>query len=147
MAVRIEFFSISGTGDFELVAPATLDAAVAALDAGSDPDVTPGDVRCVGWLSAADDDEERFTAWCAQVDHDLGVGFLSQGIDEAVGLPVPEPGDTTDTTDGRDAAWAATLRAALVAAGGGRIGWRTNFDVGGTAGTHEDYPTATSGAG
>jgi hypothetical protein len=143
LAVRIEFFSIAGTGDFELVAPSALDAAVAALDAGSDPGDTPGDVRCIGWLSAADDDEEQFTAWCAQVDHDLGVGFLSQGIDEAVGLPVPEPG----AGDDREADWAATLRAALVAAGGGRIGWRTNFDVGGTAGTHDDYPTATSGAG
>lgn len=144
MAVRIELFSIAGTGDFELVAPSSLDAAVAALDARSDPGEASGDVRCIGWLSAADDDEERFTAWCAQVDHDLGVGFLSQGIDEAVGLPVPQPGDAGDD---REAAWAETLRAALVAAGGGRIGWRTNFDVGGTAGTHEDYPTATSGAG
>ena len=144
MAVRIEFFSITGTGDFELVPPSTLDAAVAALDEGSGPGETPGEVRCIGWLSASDDDEERFTAWCAQVDHDLGVGFLSQGIDEAVGLPVPEPGGAGDA---RETAWAATLRAVLVAAGGGRIGWRTNFDVGGTAGTHDDYPTATSGPG
>ncbi len=144
MAVRIELFSITGTGDFELVAPSTLDAAVAAFDAGTGPGETPEEVRCIGWLSASDDDEARFTAWCAQVDHDLGVGFVSQGIDEAVGLPVPEP---ESEADDREVAWAATLRSALISAGGGRIGWRTNFDVGGTAGTHEDYPTATSGAG
>jgi hypothetical protein len=144
MAVRIEFFSIAGAADFELVAPSSLDAAVAAFDTGSGSGDASADVRCIGWLSAADDDEEEFTAWCAEVDDDLGVGFLSQGVDEAVGLPVPDPGDAGDD---RQAAWAATLRAVLVAAGGGRIGWRTNFDVGGTAGTHEDYPTATSGAG
>ena len=144
MAVRIEFFAIAGAGDFELVAPASLDVAVATFDAGAEPGDASGDVRCLGWLSASDDDEEAFTAWCAEVDHELGVGFLSQGVDEAAGLPVLEPGGAGDD---RGAAWAATLRAVLVAAGGGRIGWRTNFDVGGTAGTHDDYPTATSGGG
>jgi len=34
------------------------------------------------------------------------------------------------------------LRGALVAAGGGRIGWRTDFDEAGTAGTADDYPSA-----
>jgi hypothetical protein len=152
VAVRIELFTIAGTVDFELVDPAVLAAAVGAFDAGTDPGEAAGAVRCVGWLSASDDDEERFADWCAEVDDDLGVGLLHQGIDEGVGLastsvaspgaaaaPVPAvPGDGA-----WESAWADTLRGALAAADGGRIGWRTNFDVSGTSGTPDDYPTAS----
>jgi hypothetical protein len=144
VAVRIEFFTIPGTVDFELVDHAVLDAAVAGFDAGTDPGDAPGPVRCVGWLSASDDDEERFSDWCTEVDDDLGVGLLHQGIDEGVGLA--SPAVTPDAAE-LESAWAATLEAALTAAGGGRIGWRTNFDVAGTTGTPDDYPTASHRAG
>jgi hypothetical protein len=143
MAVRIEFFTIEGTGDFELVSPGTLDAAVAEFDAGRVPGAGAGPVRCVGWLSASDDDEDRFTDWCDEVDDDLGIGLLHQGLGEAAGL-APPPLDTAAlASDGEWASvWSGVLRAALDAAGGGRIGWRTNFDVPGTAERADDYPTA-----
>ncbi len=144
MAVRIEFFSVAGAVDFELVGPAALDAAVAAFDAGSDPGDAAGAARCVGWLSASDDDEERFTDWCDEVDDDLGIGLLHQGLGEAVGLTPPALAETPPAgEDEWEAAWSATLHDALAAAAGGRIGWRTNFDLAGTAGTADDYPTAT----
>jgi hypothetical protein len=143
MAVRIEFFTIEGTGDFELVPPAALDAAVADFDAGRHPGPGSGSVRCVGWLSASDDDEDRFTDWCDEVDDDLGIGLLHQGLGEAVGL-APPAHDTAalDSDGGWASVWSGVLRAALGAAGGGRLGWRTNFDVPGTAERADDYPTA-----
>jgi hypothetical protein len=143
MAVRIEFFIIEGTGDFELVPAGALDAAVAGFDAGRDPGEAAGPVRCVGWLSASDDDEDRFTDWCDEVDDDLGIGLLHQGLGEAAGL-APPPLDTAAlASDGGWASvWSGVLRAALEAAGGGRIGWRTNFDVPGAAERADDYPTA-----
>jgi len=147
MAVRIEFFTIAGTGDFELVEPASLEAAVTAFDAGTGRDAD-GPVRCVGWVSASDGDEDRFTDWCAEIDDDLGVGFLQQGVGEAVGL-APPPAVPATAGAGDDpcaAAWGAAVRAALVAAAGGRLGWRTNFDVSGAAVPGDDYPTAASPA-
>jgi hypothetical protein len=147
VAVRIELFTIAGAGDFELVTPAALDAAVAAFDANSEPGATAGEVRCVGWLSASDDDEDRFTSWCDDVDGALGLGLLHQGVDEAVGVePLPD-GQEAAAEDRWEVAWSATLRAALAAAAGGRIGWRTNFDVAGTTGTPDDYPTAAHPVG
>ena len=143
MAVRIEFFTIDGSGDFELVpavrstprSPRSTPAAIRAR-----PRVR---LRCVGWLSASDDDEDRFTDWCDEVDDDLGIGLLHQGLGEAAGL-APPPIDTAAlASDGEWASvWSGVLRAALEAAGGGRIGWRTNFDVPGTAERADDYPTA-----
>jgi hypothetical protein len=146
LAVRIEFFTIAGTGDFELVPPETLDAAVAAFDAGTGPGAA-GDVRCVGWLSASDEDEERFSDWCEEVDRDLGTGLLSEGIDETVGLTAPDALADTAGAGEWEAAWSATLREALAAVAGGRIGWRTAFDVAGTAGTPDDHPTSAHPAG
>jgi hypothetical protein len=143
MAVRIEFFTIEGTGDFELVSPETLDAAVAEFDAGRVPGAGAGALRCVGWLSASDDDEDRFTDWCDEVDDDLGIGLLHQGLGEAAGLAPPPLDNAALASDGEWASvWSGVLRAALDAAGGGRIGWRTNFDVPGTAQRADDYPTA-----
>jgi hypothetical protein len=144
LAVRIEFFAIAGTVDVESVGDPALDAAVAAFDAGTDPAAAAGDVRCVGWLSASDDDEDRFADWCDEVDDDLGIGLLHQGLGEAAGL-APPPLDTAAlASDGEWASvWSGVLRAALEAAGGGRIGWRTNFDVPGAAERADDYPTAS----
>jgi hypothetical protein len=144
LAVRIEFFAIAGTVDVESVGDPALDAAVAAFEAGTDPAAAAGEVRCVGWLSASDDDEERFSDWCDEVDADLGVGFLHQGVGESAGLTPPVPA----AAEGEwESAWSATLHDAITAVGGGRIGWRTNFDVGGTSGTPDDYPTASRRAG
>lgn len=148
MAVRIEFFTIQGTGDFELVPAGALDAAVAGFDADRDPGDAAGSVRCVGWLSASDDDEDRFTDWCDEVDDDLGIGLLHQGVGEATGLVPPARDATALATDGEWAsAWSGVLRAALEAAAAGRIGWRTNFDVPGPAEAADDYPTASHQAG
>ena len=141
MAVRIEFFTIAGTIDFELVGVAALDAAVAGFDAATDPGDAAGAVRCVGWLSASDDDEDSFFDWGQEVDDELGIGLLRQGLDEGSGL-VPAAVDAGD--GGVATAWTATLRAAVAAAAGGRFGWRTDFDVSGTSGTQDDYPTDTS---
>lgn len=141
MAVRIEFFTIAGGIDFELVDHAALDAAVAGFDAGTEPGADAGPVRCIGWLSASDDDEERFTDWCNEVDDDLGVRLLHQGVGEAFGLTL-HGALTADGEGEREVAWSITLLDALSEAAGGRIGWRTNFDVAGTAGTPEDYPSA-----
>jgi hypothetical protein len=146
MAVRIEFFTIEGADDFERVPAATLDAAVAGFDA--DESTASGPVRCVGWLSASDDDEERFTDWCDEVDDDLGIGLLQQGVGEATGLVPPAQDATALASDGEWAtAWSAVLRDALEAAGGGRFAWRTNFDVPGSAAAGDDYPTASHRAG
>ena len=143
MAVRIEFFTIDGTSDFELVPAGALDAAVAAFDAGHDPGGSAGPVRCVGWLSASDDDEERFTDWCDEVDDDLGLGLLQQGVAEASGVRPPALSTESLASDGEWASeWSGVLRAALAAADGGRIGWRTNFDVPGTGEPADDYPSA-----
>ena len=147
MAVRIEFFTIEGDDDFERVPAAALDAAVAGFDAGDPGDPvgagTSDPVRCVGWLSASDDDEERFTDWCDEVDDDLGLGLVEQGVGEATGVAPPALGTAALASDGEWAtAWSQVLRGALVAAGGGRIGWRTNYDVPGTAQPLDDYPTA-----
>ena len=143
MAVRIQFFTITG-GDFEVVPIAALDAAVAAFDA-ADPPVPPADaaaLRCVGWLSASDDDEERFSDWCDEVDDDLGIGLLQHGRGEAVGLTPPAlTADSAGADGGWATRWSEVLRGALQAAGGGRIGWRTEFDESGTTGTTDDYST------
>ena len=148
MAVRIEFFTIEGTADFEHLPAGALDAAVAGFDTGADPGDAAGAARCVGWLSASDDDEERFTDWCDEVDDDLGIGLLQQGLGEASGLTPPALGTTALASDGEWASdWSGVLRAALEAAGGGRIGWRTNFDVPGTGEAADDYPTASHRAG
>jgi hypothetical protein len=160
VAVRIEFFTVAGTIDFELVPHAALDAAVAAFDAGTVPGDEVGPVRCVGWLSASDEDEARLAGWCSEVGDDLGVSLLRQGVDEAVGLSSVSLATTCATTgsvatssvattavppavDDGTAAWAAALQGALDAGAGGRIGWRTNYDVSGTEGTPDDYPTAS----
>jgi hypothetical protein len=139
MAVRIELFTITGSGDFEAVAPATLDAAVAAFEAGAGGVPAGGPVACVGWLSASDDDEEALGDWATQVDAELGIALLHQGVGEDAGLAAgavaADPGPWPDR-------WSATLRAALAAAAGGRLGWRTNFDPGGTTASAEEYPTA-----
>lgn len=143
MAVRIEFFTIEGTADFEHLPAGALDAAVAGFDTGADPGDAAGAARCVGWLSASDDDEERFTDWCDEVDDDLGTGLLQHGRGEATGLAPPALAADSTAADGAWAArWSAVLRGALQAADGGRIGWRTEFDESGTAGTPDDYPTA-----
>ncbi len=148
MAVRIEFFTIEGTGDFELVAATALDAAVVGFDGGRDPGEAAGPTRCVGWLSAGDADEERFTDWCDEVDDDLGIGLLHQGLDEATGLRPPALSTESLASDGEWASeWSGVLRSALEAADGGRIGWRTNFDVPGTAEHADDYPTASHRVG
>ena len=143
MAVRIELFTIAGTGDFESVAASDLDAAVAAFDAGA-PAPAGGDVACVGWLSASDEDEEALAQWGDEVDAELGIGLLHQGEGEDAGLDsgavVAAPGPWADR-------WSTTLRAALAAAAGGRLGWRTNFDPGGTTASAEEYPTAAHPAG
>jgi hypothetical protein len=159
VAVRIEFFTIAGTIDFELVDHGALDAAVVAFDAGTVPDEV-GPVRCVGWLSASDEDEARLAGWCSEVGGDLGVGLLRQGVDEAVGLASASLATAPATiaivatssvastavppaVDDGTAAWAAALQGALDAGAGGRIGWRTNYDISGTEGTPDDYPTAS----
>jgi hypothetical protein len=141
VAVRIEFFTIAGTVDFEIVGAAALDAAVAGFDATTDPGGAAGAVRCVGWLSANDEDEDSFFDWCQEVDEELGIGLLHQGLDEGIGLAPA----AVDAGDGELAtAWTATLQAAVAAAAGGRFGWRTDFDVSGTSGTRDDYPTDNS---
>jgi len=148
VAVRIEFFTIAGHDDFELVPGATLDAAVAGFDAGREPGEAAGPARCVGWLSASDDDEERFTDWCDEVDDDLGIGLLHQGVDESTGLRPPALGAESVASDGEWASeWSGVLRSALEAADGGRVGWRTNFDVPGTAERADHYPTSSHRVG
>lgn len=143
MAVRIQFFTIDGDGDFEVVPGSVLDAAVADFDAPAGTAARVSEVRCVGWLSAADDDEERFSDWCDEVDDDLGTGLLQHGRGEATGLAPPALAADSTAADGAWAArWSAVLRGALQAADGGRIGWRTEFDESGTAGTPDDYSTA-----
>jgi hypothetical protein len=145
VAVRIEFFTIAGTVDFELVGPGALAAAVSAFDAGTDPGDAAGAVRCVGWLSASDDDEDDFYAWGHEVDDELGIGLLHQGLAEDSGLSTTAVDAGDGDGDGDLAtAWTTALRAAVAAAAGGRFGWRTDFDVSGTTGTPDDYPTATS---
>lgn len=142
MAARIQLFTIAGDGDFEVVPTEALDAAVAEFDDAGGPGPRAGAVRCVGWLSAADDDEERFSDWCDEVDDDLGIGLLLHGRGEAVGLKPPALAAESAAADGEWAtAWSAVLRGALRAADGGRIGWRTEFDEAGTSGTTDDYPT------
>ena len=77
------------------------------------------------------------------------MGLLRQGVDEGAGLASASV-DTTSVpavVDERTEAWSATLRGALDAGVGGRIGWRTNFDLSGTAGTPDDYPTASRALG
>lgn len=142
MAVRIEFFAVHGTTDFELVGDAALDQAVAAFETGGP--AADGPARCVGWLSASDDDEARFGGWCDAVDEDLGIGLLQHGVGESSGLApsalesVPSGG----SGDGEpETSWTATLVDALGAVDGGRLGWRTHFDLAGTVGTDDDYPT------
>ena len=142
MAVRIELFTIAGTGDFESVAPADLDAAVAGFDAGAP--APAGGVACVGWLSASDDDEEALGQWGDEVDAELGIGLLHQGVGEDGGL---DAGAVVTTAGPWADRWSATLRDALAAADGGRLGWRTNFDPGGTTASAEEYPTAAHPAG
>jgi hypothetical protein len=142
VAVRIDFFSLVGAADVEMVTPEAFGAAVAAFDAGTAPGDAAGPVRCVGWLSAGDDDEEAFTDWCDEVDDELGIGLLRQGVGDATHL---DPA-AVEAGEGELAeAWTATLRAAVsaTATDDGRLGWRTSFDVAGTAGTTDDYPTAT----
>jgi hypothetical protein len=140
MAVRIELFAVSGTDDFEHVSAAALDVAVAAFDGGGAGGEAAGPVRCIGWLSAGDDDEAGFTGWCDDVDEHLGIGLLHQGLGEDAGLdPVAVPA----VTHPPDADWAATLRDAIEEAAGGRLGWRTSFDTAGTVGTDDDFPTGT----
>ncbi len=123
MAIRIDFFTITGTLDFELVPVGTLDAAVSAFDADAPP---PEDspVRCVGWLFASDEDEAAFTGWCDAIDDDLGIGLLHQGLGEDHGL------DQAAVTAGSaepEVSWSAVVREAVAAAGGGRLGWRSEF--------------------
>ncbi len=118
------------------------DTAVAAFEAGDAPGAAAGPVVCVGWLSASDADEEAFTDWCDEVDDELGIGLLRQGVGDATGLS-PK---SVDAGEGSLAdAWSTTLRAAIDGANAddSRLGWRTLFDVAGTAGTADDYPTAT----
>jgi hypothetical protein len=123
VAVRIEFFTIDGTGDFELVPAADLSGAVAAYDAGAS---AAGEaIRCVGWLEASDDEEARFSGWCDALDDDLGVGLLRQGLGEDARLSVDHLAAATEEPEAR---WASTIRTALEAAAGGRLGWRTDFD-------------------
>jgi hypothetical protein len=94
-------------------------------------------------VSAADDDEEQASDWCEEVDDELGVGLFRQGRGEAAGLK-PE---SVDAGEGAlAAAWTAALRTAVARADGGRFAWRTNFDVSGTTGTAEDYPSSHGGA-
>ncbi len=142
MAVRIEFFAIDGAADVEMITDGAFDAAVAGFEAGTDPGAAAGPVQCVGWLSASDDDEEAFSDWCAEVDDELGIGRLRQGVGDATSLS-PK---SVDTGEGSLAdAWSATLRAAIEGANAddSRLGWRTLFDAAGTAGTTDDFPTAT----
>ena len=113
MAVRIEFFAIEGTDDFERVPAAWLDAAVAGFDAGDDAAQAPRPVRCVGWLSAADQDEERFTDWCDEVDDDLGLGLVEQGVGESTGVAPPALGTAALASDGE---WATGVVAGLLQA-------------------------------
>jgi hypothetical protein len=143
VAVRIELFTVAGNVDFEVVPEAALDAAVAGFDAGADPGDAAGPVRCVGWVSAGDDDEEQASDWCEEVDDELGVGLFRQGRGEASGLK-PE---SVDAGEGDlAAAWTDALRKAVARADGGRFAWRTNFDVSGTTGTADDYPSGRGGA-
>jgi hypothetical protein len=145
VAVRIQFFTIAGTIDFEVVGAAALDAAVAGFDAGTDPGDAAGPLRCVGWLSASDDDEDSFHAWGHEVDDELGIGLLHQGLAEDSGLsPAAVDAAIDASNDELATAWTTTLRAAVAAAAGGRFGWRADFDISGTTGTPDDYPTATS---
>jgi hypothetical protein len=137
----VEFYSVEGTGDFELVGAAALDEAVAAFDADR---AGSGPARCVGWVSASDDDESRFAAWCDDVDDRLGTGLLHHGLGEAAGL---QPGTAGTAAGEPEASWDATLQAALAAVGGQRLGWRTHFDVAGTVGTDDDVPTASRRTG
>ena len=139
MAVRIELFTVDGTIDFEVVEDAALDAAVAAFESDGAPDPA-GAVRCVGWLSASDADEPRLTGWCDAVDECLGIGLLHQGLGEDRGLDAT---DVPAADDEPEASWAATVRAALQAAAGGRIAWRTNFDDVTATTPDDDYPTAS----
>jgi hypothetical protein len=140
MAVRIEFFTITGTGDFDVVDEHTLDSAVAAFEnEATQSDAPAGVVRCVGWLSASDDDEARFSGWCDAVDDDLGIGLLHQGLGEDSDL---DANDIAFADEEPEASWFATLREAVEAAKGGRIGWRTNFDAADRDGPDE-YPTAS----
>ncbi|MBA2280455.1 MAG: hypothetical protein H0W25_04345 [Acidimicrobiia bacterium] len=143
MAVRIELFAVAGTADFELVSAAALDAAVAAFDASDSNGEPAAGVRCLGWLSASDDDEAAFGGWCEHVDEHLGAGLLPHGLGEGEGLdPAAVPASAAEP----EASWASTLRAALEDAVGGRVGWRTRFDAAGTTGTDDDFPTATARA-
>lgn len=142
MAVRIEFFSLVGAADVEMVTTEAFDAAVAAFDARTDPGDAAGPLRCVGWLSVGDDDEETFTDWCDEVDDELGVGLLRQGVGDATHL---DPAAVEAGEGALAAAWTGALSAAIAgaAADDARLGWRTSFDVAGTAGTPDDHPTAT----
>ena len=143
MAVRIELFTVDGTVDFEIVESAALDEAVAAFESDDAPEPS-GPVRCVGWLSASDADEPRLTGWCDAVDENLGIGLLQQGLGEGRGLDAAH----LPAADGDpEASWAATVRAALEAAAGGRIAWRTNFDDVTATTPDDDYPTATHPTG
>ena len=138
MAVRIDLFTITGPLDFELVPPAVLDAAVAAFDSGTTAD--DGPVRCVGWLSASDEDEAAFTGWCDALDDDLGIGLLHQGLGEGQDI---DPGGLAASPGGPEAGWTAAVQAAVVAAAGGRLGWRTDFDDPGTVPSDPEHPTAS----
>ena len=139
MAIRIDFFTIAGTLDFEVVPTAALDAAVSAFDSDASPaDDNP--VRCVGWLSASDDDEAAFTGWCDALDDDLGIGLLHQGLGEGHGL------DQAAVTPGQaepEVGWSAVVRGAVAAAGGGRLGWRSAFDDAVTVDSDPEHPTAS----
>lgn len=138
MAVRIDLFSIAGSEDFELAPTAALDAAVAAFEAG---EATGGDpVRCVGWLSASDDDEAAFAGWCEALDDDLGIGLLHQGLGEDAGV---DPNGVAAAATEPAAGWSDTVRGALRAAAGGRLGWRTDFDNPGTVPSEPEHPTAS----
>jgi len=139
MAIRIDFFTIAGTLDFELVPTAALDAAVSAFDGATSPaDDSP--VRCVGWLSASDDDEATFTGWCDALDDDLGIGLLHQGLGEDHGL---DQAAVTPGTAEPETSWSAVVRGAVTAAAGGRLGWRSDFDASGTVPTDPEHPTAS----
>jgi hypothetical protein len=139
VAIRIEFFAVDGAADVEMITPEAFDAAVAGFDAGRDPGADAGPVRCVGWLTASDDDEEAFTDWCEEVDSELGTGLLREGVGDATGLSPA----SVEAGEGPVAAeWTAALRAAIDGANAddGRLGWRTAFDL---AGSPDDVPTAT----
>ena len=143
MAVRIEFFTVAGDVDFEVVPDAALDAAVAGFDGRTDPGDAAGPVRCVGWVTAGDEDEEQASDWCEEVDDELGVGLFRQGRGEASGL---KPEAVAAGEGDLATAWTDALRAAVTGADGGRFAWRTNFDLSGTTGTAEDYTSGRGGA-